>query len=158
MIAGGSAEMIGMKIDTKGMVEIPNLLRLEHGQAMQLASESGLSLHPTMGEGRVYAQMPDPGALVERGCEVKVLVRPGESVKASRVRVPELRGLSIREARRLLLGLGLGSSIRGSGLVKRQHPKAGAHVGKESTVRLVCDPKCRIGYAENIKLTNGAVR
>jgi stage V sporulation protein D (sporulation-specific penicillin-binding protein) len=140
------------------MVEVPNLLRLDHGHAMQLASESGLSLHPTMAEGRVYAQMPDPGVLVERGREVKVLLRPRDNSEAGRVRVPELRGLSIREARRLLLGLGLGSSIRGSGLVEQQHPRAGVHVEKESTVRLVCDPKCRIDYAGSIKLTNGALR
>ena len=158
MLAGGATEMVRITTRKKGKVEVPNLLRLSSDRAMQVVSESGLTLHPALGNGAVYAQMPDPGALVERGFQVKVLVRAEDGRKTGMVRVPDLRGLSIREARRLLLSLGLRSSIRGTGLVKRQHPGSGVHVERESTVRITCTPKCRVDYPKNVRLTNGAAR
>ncbi len=156
MLAEGATEMVGMRIERKNKVEVPNFLRLTHDRAMQLASESGLTLHPALGDGTVYAQMPDPGALIERGREVKVLVRAKEGRNSEKVRVPDLRGLSIREARRLLLGLGLRSSIRGAGLVKKQYPEAGVHIERNGTVRITCDLKCRLDYPKKVRLANGA--
>ena len=150
--------MVDVGIKMKGRVEVPNLLRLSHDRAMQIASESGLTLYPTLGNGTVYAQMPDPGALVERGRQVNVLVRAGNGPKTEKVRVPDLHGLSIREARRMLLSLGLRSSIRGAGLVKRQNPKAGVHVEVESTVRITCDLKWSVDHPKNARMANGAAR
>ena len=156
LLTGEAAEMVSVKIGKKGKVEVPNLLRLSHDRAMQIASESGLTLQPIQGKGTVYAQKPDPGAFVERGRGVNVLIRAEKSRKTGKVRVPELRGLSIREARRLLLGLGLRSSIRGTGLVKRQDPGAGVHVERYSTVKIKCDLKHKMDSPKNARLVNGA--
>jgi stage V sporulation protein D (sporulation-specific penicillin-binding protein) len=158
MLAEGATEMVSVDVERKRKVEVPNFLRLSHDRAIQLASEAGFTPYPPPGKGTVYAQTPDPGALVERGRKVYLLVRPDQDRSTDRVRVPELRGLSIREARRLLLGLGLDSSIRGTGIVKRQHPPAGAYVEKASTVCISCDLKCRIDYPKSIRLSNGATR
>jgi stage V sporulation protein D (sporulation-specific penicillin-binding protein) len=139
-------------------VQVPSFLRLSPDQALQLASETGLGIVCSGEKGTVYAQIPDPGTFTEKGLDVKLLLRYETAQVGESVRVPDLVGLSIREARRLLLGCGLRSSIRGAGIVVRQLPGAGAVVKRDSTVRLACTLKGKTDYPEDIWVAGGRKR
>jgi len=139
-------------------VRVPSFLRLNPEQALQLASEAGLGITCSGEKGTVYAQIPDPGTLTGRGRDVNLLLRHKSPQGGESVRVPDLVGLSIREARRLLLGCGLRSGITGAGIVVRQRPGAGTVVRRESTVRLVCRLKGKTDYPEDIWVAGGRIR
>lgn len=139
-------------------VRVPSFLRLNPEQALQLASEAGLGITCAGEEGTVYAQIPDPGTLTERGHDVKLLLRQRSPQGGESICVPDLVGLSIREARRLLLGCGLRSNIMGAGIVVRQRPGAGMVVRRESMVRLVCRLKGKTDYPEDIWVAGGRIR
>jgi cell division protein FtsI/penicillin-binding protein 2 len=141
----------------EGMIRVPSFLRLDPDHALQLASEAGLQIHYAEEKGTVYAQIPDPGTFIERGREVKLLMRPDMPSKKKSVYVPDLRGLSIREARRLLLACGLRSHIKGAGIVRYQKPGAGTLVRLNSTVRITCDLKGMVDYPDDMRLASGAV-
>ncbi|HER43023.1 MAG TPA: PASTA domain-containing protein, partial [Candidatus Eisenbacteria bacterium] len=104
---------VTVPVGGKSRVQVPSFLRLGPDQALQLASEAGLGISCSGGEGTVYAQKPDPGTLIEKGRDVSLLLRRDPPQGGEKVRVPALEGLSIREARRLLLACGLKSSVRG---------------------------------------------
>ncbi len=140
------------------MVRVPSFLRLSPDQALQLASETGLGIVCSGERGSVYAQIPDPGTLIEKGLDVKLHLRVEPEQESGSVRVPDLVGLSIREARRLLLGCGLRSSVRGAGIVIRQRPGAGTVVKRESTIRLACTLKGKTDYPEDIWIAGGRVK
>lgn len=139
-------------------VLVPSFLRLNPEQALQLASETGLGITCSGGEGTVYAQTPDPGTLTGRGRDVKLLMKQGSPQRGESIRVPDLDGLSIREARRLLLGCGLRSNVAGAGIVVRQRPSAGAVVKRNSTVKLVCRLKGKTDYPKDIWVAGGRMR
>jgi cell division protein FtsI (penicillin-binding protein 3) len=62
------------------------------------------------------------------------------ATSADSVRVPDLRGVSPRQAMRALFGLGLNPSMQGSGKLGRQDPEAGAMIAPGSTVNLFFEP------------------
>ncbi len=125
-------------------VTVPSFLRLTYGQALDLAANRGLRITCSHERGVCFSQIPDPGGPVESGDEVRLLFGDGFAEDAARVRVPDLRGLSVREARRLLIVCGLGGSVSGFGVVDRQDPVSGSMVSRGSSVSLVCSPKARI--------------
>ncbi len=139
-------------------VEVPSFLRLNPEQALQLASEAGLGISCSAVEGTVYAQIPDPGTLIEKGQDVSLLLRRETPRGGESVRVPDLSGLSIREARRLLLACGLRSSVNGAGIVVRQRPRAGTIVSRESTVDLACRLKGKTDYPDDLWIAGGRKR
>lgn len=62
------------------------------------------------------------------------------SSAAPMVRVPDVRGLSAREAVKACLGVGLVPSLEGTGTLTRQEPPAGATVPKGGTLKLLLEP------------------
>ncbi len=136
----------------------PNFLRLTTDQAIDLAAERAGHVQCPRGKGIVYSQLPDPGTLVDRRDDILLMVRPQGALSDSAAVVPDLRGLSIREARLLLLAQGLSSVVRGFGVVERQEPPAGAPVERGASVVLVCGPRGSIGEAEIATNGNGASR
>ena len=136
-------------------IEVPSFLRLNPEQAHQLASEAGLCVACSGEKGTIYAQIPDPGTYIEKGSDVKLLLRHESRERNESVRVPDLVGLSIREARRLLLGCGLRSRVSGAGIVVKQQPGAGTRVDRNSTIVMRCRLKGKMSYPDNIRLAGG---
>ncbi|MBN1884976.1 MAG: PASTA domain-containing protein [Candidatus Krumholzibacteriota bacterium] len=122
-----------------GTFRAPSFLRLTERDAIRLASGSGLVISGAGEEDWiVWSQSPDPGTPMERGDEIRLLYRSPRPL-AGTVAVPDCRGLSIREARRLLISCGLESRIDGSGEVRRQTPEPGRSVKRGAAVRLRCE-------------------
>ncbi len=99
----------------RNVSEVPALVGRVQGEAVALLEEAGLVPRITYvrrGPGRaglVLSQLPRAGAEIVPGGAVELTVR-GERPAGGRrrsVRVPDLRGLSMRDAEAMLFGLGL---------------------------------------------------
>ncbi len=82
-------------------VEVPNLVGMTLAQAEHAAPASGLQLQmerqyysPTVPEGRIMSQVPDPGTRVRRGWQLRV----AQSLGPQRVDIPDVTGETSRAA------------------------------------------------------------
>ncbi|UCF06681.1 MAG: PASTA domain-containing protein [bacterium] len=132
------------RVERVERVTVPSLLRLPYEDAEALASRNGFTVESNSTRGFVYSQTPGPGTLSERGRTIRLLFGPSRAGAQAKVRVPDLVGLSIREARRMLLSCGLKSRVKGYGIVARQRPRAGLYVQSASAVMLVCNSPCPV--------------
>lgn len=138
--------------ERNGKIAVPNFLRRTPGEAVRIAARWGLQIHCSGEQGIIYSQIPDPGTLVEGGEEVRLIIMPRTAAKNETVSVPDLRGLSIREARRLLLACGLKCRITGYGVVRNQLPHPGKTVKRGREVSLQCRPKTVIRHPGELDL------
>jgi cell division protein FtsI/penicillin-binding protein 2 len=125
------------------MVRVPVLLRMGLDEACRKAARAGIIVNGEGGAGDVYSQNPGPGELVPRGSVVDVLLRDS-AIANNKVRIPDFRGLTVREARRELIKFGLEIEIRGYGTVRKQHPAPGAEITPGSRVVLYCRSNYRL--------------
>ncbi len=123
------------------MLEVPNFLRMTCGDAENVASSTGFRVQLSGSTGTVYSQFPGPGTYLEPGGLVHLLFREEKADGVDRVIVPNLLGLSIREARRLLIACRLKSRIEGYGVIDRQSPKPGRSARCGSTITLHCSSR-----------------
>jgi hypothetical protein len=151
-------EEVSLATDRENTVKVPSFLRLTHGEAMELASRHHLCIQSSSGGGVVYSQIPDPGSLVRKGDKIALLLRSVPAADGGSVRVPDLGGLTIREARRLLLACGLRCLVRGYGIVERQNPEAGSYVRQTSRITLHCSPRCSVPESTRMALLGGSFR
>jgi len=115
----------------------PNFLRLDREKAMERARRLDLNVL-CHGEGAtVVSQEPGPGVAIARDEVVRLYLGSGEPTAA---KVPDLRGLPIRQARRLAIEAGLRCEIEGSGIVRKQSPLPG-QVSKRGVVKIHCDDR-----------------
>ncbi len=129
---------IGYKKGKK--TKAPSFLRLTSAEAEQLARDNDVRISYSNGQGEVFSQVPGPGTLIVDDEEIILSFCSGISDGSSTVTVPDLRGLSIRKARRMLLERGLKSRIEGSGTIRSQNPGAGRSLKAGSVVKLNCGP------------------
>ena len=82
-----------------GSRRVPNFLRLSTDEAIDLASDRGLAVQCPDVKGVVFSQTPDPGTLIGRKEEVKLMVRAADGgIRSRRGPFPTSRGC--RSARR----------------------------------------------------------
>ena len=128
------------------LVELPELVGMETDRARERVTSLGLTYDPSSevyhaqaAAGLVVAQSPLPGQLARPGAPVRVTV----SLGAQRVTVPDVRGLSERQARIIVEQLGFTTSIVSqdapvrSGQVLRTSPEAGTELAVPAEVELV---------------------
>ena len=113
----------------------PNFLRLDRGRAMERARQLELNVLCKGDGGEVVGQDPDPGVAMERD-EVLRLYLSGYRSGTHR-RTPDLRGLSVRVAKRRAVQAGLRCTVVGSGVVASQKPAPGKVVSS-GVVRIYC--------------------
>jgi cell division protein FtsI/penicillin-binding protein 2 len=127
-------------IDANQMVVVPDLSGLDRSTALDLLQKRGL-MAKSIGSGLwVRRHEPQAGALVPRGETVRLDLWVGECGGKGKSQIPNLVGLTLREAIRQLRQQGLGVQVSGSGLVVRQTPKAGSPAGEGITCLLECEP------------------
>jgi stage V sporulation protein D (sporulation-specific penicillin-binding protein) len=115
-------------------VTVPDVRRMRAGGARRELARAGLRVR-FVGEGpRALAQAPAAGQAVERGAGITVfLAAPDDSISRT---MPDLAGLTIREALRRLSAVGIVPEIRGSGVVARQQPQPGEPLQPGTPCRL----------------------
>lgn len=128
------------------LVELPELVGMETERARERVTSLGLTYEPSSevyhaqaAAGLVVAQSPLPGQLARPGAPVRVTV----SLGPQRVAVPDVRGLSERQARIIVEQLGFTTAIVSqdapvrSGQVLRLSPEAGTELAVPAEVELV---------------------
>lgn len=130
------------------ITKVPKLVDLEIKQAEKLLEERELKMSvgskeysETYAAGKVISQDPEPGAEVEKGTTVTVVVSKGEKP----IKVPDITGKSEIEAGRILgeLGLRIGdikyefSDKIPEGAILKQSPAAGTEVTRSAEVDIV---------------------
>lgn len=118
-------------------VEVPDVVNLPLWEARKQMGELGFTvLDDGQGE-TVTAQMPRSGAKLVKGGQVMLYTYEDEPEDVETlVCVPDVRGLSIVEAARLLRQRGLEMEIVGSGTAVSQEPAAGEYCKPDATVKV----------------------
>lgn len=122
-------------------VAVPNVVNLPLEEAQKLLREADLAF-ATRGQGKiVYGQIPESGALVLTGTTVILdLTDSNNSKEGEQVSVPDLKGMSIREAGNILEGMGLKLEPAGTGLAETQNPAPGTKLSRGGTVKVQFKP------------------
>ncbi len=133
-------------------VEVPNLSNIDMATAKMLLDVKGLSIikegekeDPTVPEGKILLQNPPPGAVVEKGTFVKVIISKGPPPpQVENVVVPDVSGLTLSQAKVLLADKGLTPgevtykvSNEQKNVVLSTTPDAGTEVPKDFRVDIV---------------------
>jgi len=127
--------------ELKVEVTVPNVVNFPLEDAKRVIQGAGLDFE-TRGEGDiVYEQVPGGGARVLSGTTVILDLRPVSGQGAGeRVTVPDLAGLTIKEAGGLLERLGLRLEPVGTGVAVKQDPPPESKVNKGAVIRVEFRP------------------
>ena len=112
-------------------------------QAAQALRQVGLK-YVLSGDGSdVIDQLPASGAGMQEGSLVMLYVNSDQQADANvYARVPDVTGLSVVEANRLIRSHGLKMVVEGSGIAVLQMPVGGTEAVKTSTVTVIFEPPC----------------
>jgi stage V sporulation protein D (sporulation-specific penicillin-binding protein) len=133
-----ASEPIRSQSATRTRFSAPNFLRMERADALDRARRLGANVLCQGDGGRVVSQYPAPGVAMDKDDVIRLQVAQGRG-KASANRIaPDLRGLTMREARRRAAQYGFRARFVGNGIVKRQSPIPGKKTG-QPVVKLYCD-------------------
>ena len=110
------------------------------GQAKATLQETGLDCVLDGVGAQVIAQLPAPGADMAEGSLVMLYVEGEHRRRPSAVSVPDVTGLSVVEANRLLRSYGLSMIVSGSGMAVSQIPAPGEMAAPTSQVRVEFQP------------------
>ncbi|MEW6574384.1 MAG: stage V sporulation protein D [Bacillota bacterium] len=116
-------------------VTVPELVNLPLHEAVESLKAAGLGF-TLRGEGDVVrAQVPQGGATVLSGTRVVLELKaaPGNGTE---VTVPDVTGLTIKDAAMLLEKVGLTLAPSGSGVARAQEPAAGTKVQRGQTIEV----------------------
>ena len=119
-------------------VRVPDVVGMTVAEARKALAGCGL-LSETDGESQtVSAQAPAAGAEMHAGGSVMLYTYVGSPLEAVELAaVPDVKGLSMVEAGRLIRARGFEMTAEGSGLARRQEPAAGAYAKPGSTIRVI---------------------
>jgi len=133
---GGSSGAIAMRPPSVPAVTAPDLRLLPPREAERRLADYGLHARFEGAGPRVLSQVPPAGEPVERGAAViAYLSAPQDSLGRA---LPDLVGLTLREAVRRLSQRAVPMRISGNGFVVRQEPPAGTRLPLTGPCRLWC--------------------
>ncbi len=121
--------------DTGGAVAAPIFKRISEAALRHLGVPPGLNAPPPVVMARREQSLVTPTAATTPLPSVVMLAKGGGDASL----VPDLRGLSAREALRMLAKLGMSARLRGRGVVVEQTPAAGTPLERGITCILVLD-------------------
>ena len=124
-----------------GEVTVPDVTGLSVDDARLALEQGGLDSVLDGSGGRVARQLPAAGARMNAGALVMLYVDgPTAADDGGRVRVPDVTGMPVTEANRLLRSYGLELQVEGSGLAVSQSPGAGEQVNPTTRVAVCFEP------------------
>lgn len=105
---------------------VPDVTGMDVADAMHALEEAGFDSVLDGAGSRVARQLPAGGAQMNAGALVMLYVEGAQAANdGERVTVPDVTGMPVTEANRLLRGYGFEMMIEGSGLAVSQSPAAG---------------------------------
>jgi cell division protein FtsI/penicillin-binding protein 2 len=131
-----SAETVTATDSERRRALAPNFLRMDRAAALECARRLGANVLCQGDEGRVVSQDPSPGASMNKDDVIRLTVASDRGGSHQR-RTPDLRGLTMRRAKRLAAEHGFTPRFVGSGVVQQQSPRPGKETGYRY-VKLYC--------------------
>jgi len=120
--------------EPKGKITVPNVLYFPADEAQKILKDGGFTVQ-VRAEGEIVTrQVPQGGAAVDSGTRVVIDLGPADKSPAGGVIVPDLKGLSIKEAGIVLEKLGLRLNAAGSGVAAGQGVAPGSVVSKGTVI------------------------
>ncbi len=121
-------------------LNMPNVVNYPVEEAKNYLINAGFVVQ-TRGEGEiVYKQTPQGGVEVSGGSTVILELQPCEIGTVEEITVPDLTGLSIKEAGSILEKLGLYLNPSGTGFATSQQEKPGTKVRRGTTINVEFQP------------------
>jgi cell division protein FtsI (penicillin-binding protein 3) len=126
----------------RNTITIPDLRGFKLEDAQEIAEAAGLKLLCQSSKGVVIGQEPSAGHIEKSNTSITVrtLDKSDEKMR-SKQRLPNLAGLTIRQAMNVINELGLKVKIEGSGIVRNQSPEPGTVVNTAGLCHIVCRPR-----------------
>ena len=121
-------------------VAVPRVAGLPLDKAVEQLRAKNLNFVTRGQGGQVSSQVPEAGARVLEGTTVILNLQQVPQAPTARVAVPDVTGMTVRQAGELLGNLGLKMEPEGSGLAFRQTPTPGEEVGRGTTVKVFFRP------------------
>lgn len=122
-------------------VSVPNVVGQSVSEAAKTVSAAGLDCVFDGEGGVVVAQLPSSGASMNSGAMMMLYVDNLTDMRHNgKVDVPDVTGLSVLEANRLLRSYGLKMQIEGGGFAVSQQPAAGEKLYPTATVNVKFEP------------------
>jgi membrane peptidoglycan carboxypeptidase len=123
-------------------VTVPNVAGMTVEKARTVLTRSGLAAKAIGSGTDVVRQYPAASARAERGSIIQLMTaESGDPLSAGSNVLPDLRGMSVRNAVHALSAGRYSVSIVGSGIVVNQFPNAGVPLKPGSKVVVMCEPK-----------------
>ena len=117
---------------------VPDVTGMTVKEAAAALKEAGFQYLLSGAGARVVDQLPAPGAMMTEKSIVMLYVDgSGEADPGRETEVPDVTGLSVSEANRLLMSYGFEMRISGSGVAVSQTPEAGAQAAPSSRVTVL---------------------
>ena len=122
-------------------VDVPAVAGLDVDSAIAAVKDAGLGYVLDGAGRRVVGQLPAAGARMNEGSLVMLYVDGANAAQADgQARVPDVTGLSVLEANKLIRSFGLEMRVEGSGLAVGQSPAADEQVLPSTVVTVVFEP------------------
>jgi len=109
-------------------------------EAAKRIDEAGLNYVLDGAGSYVRAQLPAAGAEMSEGALMMLYVDGSAEMAGAQARVPDVTGLSVLEANKLIRSFGLELRIEGSGLAVSQRPAADETVAPSTVVTVQFEP------------------
>ena len=123
-----------------GDVSVPDVTGMALADAVDAVEAAGLGYVLDGTGARVRNQLPAPGAMMAEGSLVMLYVEGAPEVEGGAARVPDVTGMSVLEANKLVRSFGLQMRVQGSGLAVRQSPAPDEMVNPSAVVTVLFEP------------------
>ena len=122
-------------------VAVPDVTGMTVDEAKAAVKEAGLDCVFDGEGGRVISQLPSAGAGMAQGSLMMIYVDNLTELRDNgKVIIPDVMGLSVQQANRLLRSYGFKMQIEGSGLAVSQNPAAGEEAYPTASVTVTFEP------------------
>ena len=125
--------------DAPGEAIVPDVTGMSVAEAVDIIENACLDCVLDGSGSRVISQLPAPGANMPEGSLVMLYV-DGAAPRSEYISVPDVTGLSVAEANRLIRSYGLKMTVSGSGIAVSQTPLAGEKALPTTIVEVVFEP------------------
>lgn len=121
-------DRIRFEVRNDAHVRVPDVRLLAEDEAARDLKKVGFDVRFSGVGSRVVSQEPAAGTLARTGTDVRLRLAEADKPASDEGALPDLRGLSMRDALRRLSAMAVTARVNGSGVVAGQSPPAGSLV------------------------------